>query len=90
MKQDSTINIARSAVRQYVRGVLRRILDGADGERCRDIERVIGRSNGYLTDEVERRVAQHLMRNSSFLAKRHSARANEGLFHGRKHNRVGR
>lgn len=66
MKRHSAINTAVRAVRQYVRGVLRRILDGAYEARCRDIERVIGRSDGYLTDEVERRITQHLMRNSSF------------------------
>ena len=79
MKRHSVINIAVSAVRQCFRGVLRSILDGAYEARCRDIhrdiERVIGRSDGYLTDEVERRITQHLMRNSSFLAKRHSTDA---------------
>jgi hypothetical protein len=66
MKRHSAIDAAVRAVRQYVRGVLRGILDGAYEARCRDIEHVIGRSDGHLTDEIERRIAQHLMRNSDF------------------------
>ena len=70
MKRHSAINTAVTTVRQYVRGVLRHILDSAYEARCReidrDIERVIGPSDGYLTDEVERRITEHLMRNSSY------------------------
>ena len=36
----------------------------ADAER--DIRRLIGWSDGPLTDEFERRITEHLMRNSSF------------------------
>ncbi len=34
----------------------------------RDIRRLIGWSDGPLSDEFERRITEHLMRNSSFLA----------------------
>jgi hypothetical protein len=66
MKRHGAINTAVRAVRQYFRGVLRHILDGAYEARCRDIERVIGGSDGYLTDELERRITDYLMRNSGF------------------------
>jgi hypothetical protein len=66
MKRHSASNTAVRAVRQCVRGVLRRVLDGADEARCRDIERMIGGSDGCLTDEIERRITEYLTRNSSF------------------------
>jgi ribose 5-phosphate isomerase len=66
MKRHSATNTAVRAVRQHVGGVLRRILDGADEARCRDIERMIGGSGGCLTDEIERRITEYLMRNPSF------------------------
>ena len=31
----------------------------------RDIERLLGRSGGRLTDEMERRISEHLIRNSN-------------------------
>ena len=56
--------------RRKRRGRLRRIFDAIieahrrDAER--DIRRLIGWSDGPLSDEFERRINEHLMRNSSF------------------------
>ena len=50
---------------------LRRIFDAVMQARQRDAERdirrLIGWWDGPLSDELERRVTEHLMRNSSFL-----------------------
>jgi hypothetical protein len=49
---------------------LRRIFDAVIEARQRDAERdirrLIGWSEGPLSDELERRITEHLMRNSSF------------------------
>jgi len=49
---------------------MRRIFDDAEDARYRDmqrdIERVIAQSGGPLSDEIERRIAERLTRNSSF------------------------
>jgi hypothetical protein len=56
--------------RRKRRSLLRRIFDAIieahrrDAER--DIRRLIGWSDGPLSDEFERRINEHLMRNSSF------------------------
>ncbi len=52
------------------RNLLLRIFDAVIEARQRDAERdirrLIGWSDGPLTDEFERRITEHLMRNSSF------------------------
>jgi hypothetical protein len=52
------------------RSRLRRIFDAVIEARQRDAERhirrLIGWSDGPLSDEFERRITEHLMRNSSF------------------------
>ena len=57
--------------RRKRRSRLRRIFDAVMEARQRDserdIRRLIGRSDGPLSDELERRITEHLMRNSSFL-----------------------
>ena len=56
--------------RRKRRSRLRRIFDAVIEARQRDAERdirrLIGWSNGTLSDELERRITEHLMRNSSF------------------------
>ena len=56
--------------RRKRRSRLRRIFDAVmeAGQRDseRDIRRLIGWSDGPLSDEFERRINEHLMRNSSF------------------------
>ena len=56
--------------RRERRGRLRRIFDAVMEARQRDAERdirrLIGWSDGPLSDEFERRINEHLMRNSSF------------------------
>ena len=56
--------------RRERRGHLRRIFDAVTEARQRDTERdirrLIGWSDGPLSDEFERRITEHLMRNSSF------------------------
>jgi len=48
---------------------LRRIFDAVVEGRQRkaeqDVRHLIGRSDGHLCDEIERRITEHLMRNSS-------------------------
>ena len=59
--------------RRKRRSRLRRIFDAVIEARQRDAERdirrLIGWSDGPLSDELERRITEHLMRNSSFLPK---------------------
>jgi hypothetical protein len=56
--------------RRKRRSRLRRIFDAVIEARQRDAERdirrLIGWSDGPLSDELERRITEHLMRNSSF------------------------
>ena len=56
--------------RRKRRSLLRRIFDAVMEARQRDSERdilrLIGWSDGPLSDEFERRINEHLMRNSSF------------------------
>ena len=56
--------------RRKRRSLLRRIFDAVMEARQRDAERdirrLIGWSDGPLSDEFERRITEHLMRNSSF------------------------
>lgn len=70
MKRHRATSKAVKAVHRCLRAVLCRILDGAEDARYRDtqreIERLIGRSGGHLTDEIERDISLYLMRKSSF------------------------
>jgi hypothetical protein len=63
------MSAAVTAVRKAFGGVLRHILDDAEDARYRDtqrdIERLIGQSGGLFSDEIERRIAEHLGRHSS-------------------------
>ena len=69
MKPNHATATRADAVKRKCCGSVRRILDAIAATPYRDIERDIQRvTNGteHLSDEVERRIAQHLMRNSSF------------------------
>jgi hypothetical protein len=59
--------------RRKRRSLFRRIFDAVMEARQRDAERdirrLIGWSDGPLSDEFERRITEHLMRNSSFTVK---------------------
>jgi hypothetical protein len=63
------ISTAPPALRNR-RSRLRRLFDAVIETRQRDAERdirrLIGWSDGPLSDEFERRITEHLMRNSSF------------------------
>jgi hypothetical protein len=65
----STYETAPPAWRKR-RSRLRQIFDAVIEARQRDAERniprLIGWSDGPLSDEFERRITEHLMRNSSF------------------------
>ena len=71
MKPQRAINTAARAVRKGLGAVLRHIFDGAEDARYRDmqqeIQRLIGQSGGHFSDETERRIEQHLMRNSRYV-----------------------
>ena len=58
------------AVRNSLGAALRRIFDDAEDARYRamerDIQSLIGQSDGHFSDETERRIAERLTRNSSF------------------------
>ena len=43
------------------------VIEAHQRDAERDIRRLIGWSDGPLSDELERRITEHLMRNSSFL-----------------------
>ena len=62
---------ATSPERRKRRSRFRRIFDAIIEARQRDAERdirrLIGWSDGPLSDELERRITEHLIRNSSFL-----------------------
>lgn len=66
MKHHRASGTAARAVRQRLGAVLRRILDSAEETRHRraqrEIQRLVGRSDGHLSDEIERRITQHFMR----------------------------
>lgn len=67
MKSKSATRTAAGAIRKSLGAVLNHILDNAEDARYRDMEREIGRlidqSGGHFSDETERRITQHLMRN---------------------------
>jgi len=70
MKSRSATNTAAGAVRKSLGAVLSHILDHAEDARYRDmqreIRRLIDQSGGHFSDEIERRIARHLMGNSRF------------------------
>ena len=70
MKCECSTGTTADAVNYGRRDFLHRILDAVTETHHRgmerEIERVIGRSGEHLSDEIERRIAQQLMRNSSF------------------------
>ena len=65
------ISIWATTLPERRRSRLRRIFDAVMEARQRDAERdirrLIGWSDGPLSDELERRITEHLMHNSSFL-----------------------
>ena len=70
MKSQSATSTAVGAIRKSLGAVLNHIFDGAGDARYRDMEREIRRlidqSGGHFSDEIERRIEQHLMGNSRF------------------------
>lgn len=70
MKRHRTTSTAVRAVRQRLGAVLCRILDEVVEAHYRDmqreIQRLTGRSDGHLTDEIERRITHHIMRHPRF------------------------
>ena len=69
MKLELATGATVRAVRKTLGGALRHIFDGAEDARYRDmereIERLIAQSGGHWSDEMERRIAERLTRNSS-------------------------
>ena len=57
---------ARRKCSSRLRQILDAVLEARQREAERDIRRLIGWSDGPLSDEFERRINEHLMRNSSF------------------------
>ena len=53
--------------RSRFRRIFDAIIEARQRDAERDIRRLIGWSDGPLSDELERRITGHLMRNSSFL-----------------------
>lgn len=70
MKSQSVTSTAVGAIRKSLGAVLNHILDDAEDARYRDMQReirhLIDQSGGHFSDEIERRIEQHLMRNSHF------------------------
>jgi hypothetical protein len=70
MGRKFSMRAAAPPARRKRRSRLRRIFDAVMESRQRDAERdirrLIGWSDGPLSDEFERRITEHLMRNSSF------------------------
>jgi hypothetical protein len=52
--------------RSRLRRIFDAVIEARQRDAERDIRRLIGWSNGPLSDEFERRITEHLMRNSSF------------------------
>jgi hypothetical protein len=53
--------------RSRLRRIFDAVIEARQRDAERDIRRLIGWSDGPLSDEFERRITEHLMRNSSFL-----------------------
>ena len=54
--------------RSRLRRIFDAVIEARQRDAERDIRRLIGWSDGPLSDEFERRITEHLMRNSSFRA----------------------
>jgi hypothetical protein len=52
--------------RSRLRRIFDAVIEARQRDAERDIRRLIGWSDGPLSDEFERRITEHLMRNSSF------------------------
>jgi len=62
----STTPPERRKRRSRFRRIFDAIIEARQRDAERDIRRLIGWSDGPLSDEFERRINEHLMRNSSF------------------------
>ena len=63
----SNTPLERRKRRSRFRRIFDAIIEARQRDAERDIRRLIGWSDGPLSDELERRITEHLMRNSSFL-----------------------
>jgi hypothetical protein len=54
--------------RSRLRRIFDAVIEARQRDAERDIRRLIGWSDGPLSDEFERRITEHLMRNPSFRA----------------------
>ena len=66
-RQISTAPPASRKRPSRLRRIFDTIIEARQRDAERDIRRLIGWSDGPLSDELERRITAHLMRNSSFL-----------------------
>jgi hypothetical protein len=64
---DATALSAKRRRRSLLRWIVDAIMEARWRDTEREIRRLIGSSAGPLSDEMERRIDRHLMRNSSFL-----------------------
>ena len=62
----STTPPERRKRRSRFRRIFDAIIEARQRDAERDIRRLIGWSDGPLSDELERRITEHLMRNFSF------------------------
>jgi hypothetical protein len=62
----ATAPLAWRKRRNRLRRIFDAVIEARQRDAERDIRRLIGWSDGPLTDEFERRITEHLMRNSSF------------------------
>jgi hypothetical protein len=66
-RQISTTPPERRKRCSRLRRIFDAIIEARQRDAERDIRRLVGWSDGPLSDELERRITAHLMRNSSFL-----------------------
>ena len=50
--------------RSRLRRIFDAVVEGRQRKAEQDVRHLIGRSDGHLCDEIERRITEHLMRNS--------------------------
>lgn len=62
----ATAPLAWRKRRSRLRRIFDAVIEARQRDAERDIRRLIGWSDGPLSDEFERRITEHLMRNSSF------------------------
>jgi hypothetical protein len=62
----ATAPLAWRKLRSRLRRIFDAVIEARQRDAERDIRRLIGWSDGPLSDEFERRITEHLMRNSSF------------------------